>query len=109
MTNTQKPQPEPQVYKEYEYGIFLGFVADGLWRNNRFMAEVIGVGEDTIADWKKRDEVKRLRQEAISGDLKKWKRTADAERRLTEQGMDFDAEKVDVKMEVVVKGLEGLE
>lgn len=105
---SQKPQQDPQVYKEDEYAVFLGFVADGLWRNNRFMAEVIGVGEDTIADWKKRNEVKKLRQQAISGNLKKWKRSADPEKQLREQGMDFDTEKLDVTMKVEVKGLESL-
>jgi hypothetical protein len=69
-----------------------------LWKNNRFIADVVGVDEDTIASWKKRQEVVKLRQQSINDDLKKWKRTADAEKRLVEQGMDFDPPKSELKI-----------
>ncbi len=92
----QLPEQDPQVLKEHEYSVFLGMIEQGLWKNNRFIAEVVGVNEETIAEWKKRSEVKALRQQAINDDLKRWKRTADAEKRLKEQGMDFDPDRLDI-------------
>lgn len=94
--NSQKLEQDPQVYKEEEYAVFLGLIADGLWKNNRFLAEVCGVNEETIADWKKRQEVQVFRRKAIGETLKKWKRTADAEKLLKEQGMDFDPDRLDI-------------
>ena len=97
---------EPLVQKEEEYAVFLGLVTRGLWKNNRFIADLVGVDEDTIIIWKKRKEVQSLRQQSVKSDLERWKRSSDPEKRLKEQGMDFDAEKLDVNMEVIVKGLE---
>lgn len=108
MKKPQNTEPERQVYKEAEYAVFIAFVAEGLWKNNRFLAEICGVNEETIAEWKKRSEVVALRQKSVQEDLKRWKRTADAEKRLKEQGMDFDAEKLDVSMKIIVKGLENI-
>lgn len=98
----------PQVYKEDEYSVFCGLVADGLWKNNKFLAEICGVDDETIGEWKKRDEVKSLRRKAVGETLKKWKRVADPEKQLKEQGMVIDPEKLDVSMEITVKGLEEL-
>lgn len=99
---------QPLVLKEEEYSVFLGLVSRGLWRNNKFIADVIGVNEETIAAWKQREEVKKLRQQSISGDLERWKRSSDPEKRLKEQGMEFDPDKVEAKVEIIVKGLENL-
>lgn len=106
--NSEKKPQEKEIYKLGEYAVFCDLIEQGLWKNNRFLAEVVGVNEDTIADWKKREAIQKLRQKSISDDLKRWKRTADAEKRLKEQGMDFDAEKLDVSMRIEVSGLEDL-
>ncbi len=103
-----KPAEDPQVYKEHEYGVFLSLIAGGLWKNNSFIADVCGLDRETVAKWKNRDEVKKLRQESVKKDLVKWKNRSDPEQRLKEQGMDFEAEKLDVTMSIEVKGLENL-
>lgn len=101
-------EEEPQVQKEEEYSVFLGLVSRGLWKNNTFIADVVGVDDNTIATWKKRKEVKKLRRQSISGDLDRWKRSSDPEKRLKEQGMEFDPDRVEAKVEIIVKGLENL-
>lgn len=106
--HTEVAEADPEVQKTEEYSVFLGLVARGLWKNNQFIADVVGVDDETIATWKKRSEVKKLRQQSISGDLERWKRSSDPEKRLKEQGMEFDPDKVEAKVEIVVKGLENL-
>lgn len=99
---------EPLVLKENEYSVFLGLVARGLWKNNVFISDLVGVEEETIALWKKRNEVKALRQQSVNEDLGRWKRSSDPEKRLREQGMQFDPDKVEARVLIEVKGLENL-
>lgn len=99
---------EPLVLKEEEYSVFLGLVSRGLWKNNVFIADLVGVNQETIASWKVRKEVVKLRQQSVSGDLDRWKRSSDPEKRLKEQGMEFDPDRVEAKVEIIVKGLENL-
>lgn len=96
---------EPQVQKEEEYSVFLGLVGRGLWKNNKFVADLVGVDEDTIIIWKKRQEVQKLRQESVRGDLERWKRSSDPEKRLKEQGMEFDPDKVEARVTIEVSNL----
>ena len=99
---------EPLVLKEEEYLVFLGLVGRGLWKNNVFIADLIQVNEETIASWKKRKEVIELRQVSVRGDLERWKRSSDPEKRLKEQGMEFETDKLNVSMKIEVKGLENI-
>jgi len=105
---TEVVDVDPEVQKTEEYSVFLGLVARGLWKNNKFIADVVGVDDETIATWKLREEVKKIRQQSIGGDLERWKRSSDPEKRLKEQGMEFDPDKVEAKVEIIVKGLENL-
>lgn len=102
------PTAEPQVLKEFEYSVFIDFVQQGLWKNNKLLSELCSVSDDTIIEWKKRKEAIKARQESLKDALKTFKRNGDVEKRLKEQGMTFDPDKLDVSMKVEVKGLEDL-
>lgn len=98
-----------QVQKEAEYDQLLEYVAAGAWKNNTWLASVLGVDDDTVADWKKTIPVVKARQLAVKGLLKDFTRRGDVKDRLKENGMDFDAEKLDVSMKIEVLGLDSLE
>lgn len=108
MKKADKADSTPQVYKEQEYADFLSLVQQGLWKNNKLLAEVCSVEEETIAKWKKMPEVVKARRIALADTLRTFKNRGDVEKRLKEQGMEFDPDKVEAKVEIIVKGLENL-
>jgi len=53
-------------------------------------------------------EVVRARRAALAETLRTFKNRGDVEKRLKEQGMEFDPDKVEAKVEIIVKGLKNL-
>lgn len=97
-TNSEKPSKIPRVYKEVEYADFIDFIKQGLWRNNKLLAEICSVNEDTINEWKKRPDAIAARKLSLADSLTSFKIKGDVEKRLKEQGMEFDADKVEAKL-----------
>ncbi len=98
----------PQVQKVQEFTTFMDLVKRGLWKNTSYIAELCFVDRDTIAEWKKRPEVIAAHVERSKKELDKWDRIGKVEDRLKEQGMEFDPDRVEAKVEIIVKGLENL-
>lgn len=98
----------PRVYKEIEFADFIDFIKQGLWRNGKLLSELCSVDEDTITAWKKQPEAIAARKLSMTDTLKTFKNRGDVEKRLKEQGMEFDPDKVEAKVEIIVKGLENL-
>lgn len=98
----------PRVYKEVEFADFIDFIKQGLWRNGKLLSELCSVDEDTITAWKKQPEAIAARKLSLGDTLKTFKNRGDVEKRLKEQGMEFDPDKVEAKVEIIVKGLENL-
>lgn len=98
MKKADKADSRPLVYKEQEFADFLSLVQQGLWRNNKLLAEVCSVEEETIAKWKKMPEVVNARRVALADTLTTFKNRGDVEKRLKEQGMEFDPDKVEAKL-----------
>lgn len=84
---------EPQVQKKYEYGLLVEYVKQGAWKNNTWLASVLGVDDDTVAAWKKTKPVIEARQEAVKGLLKDFTRRADVMNRLVENGFNVEPQK----------------
>lgn len=92
------PSAEPLVLKEFEYSVFLDFVKQGLWKNNKLLSELCSVSDDTIIEWKKRKEAIEARRIALADTLKAFKNRGDVEKRLKEQGMEFDNQTVNLNI-----------
>ena len=105
MKKTDKADSRPQVYKEQEFADFLSLVQQGLWRNNKLLADVCSVEEETIAKWKKMPEVVKARRIALAETLRTFKNRGDVEKRLKEQGMEFDPDKVEAKVKIEITNL----
>lgn len=105
MKKSDNPSTLPQVYKEVEYADFINFIKQGLWKNNKLLAEVCSVNEDTINEWKKRPDAIAARKLSLADSLKTFKNRGDVEKRLNEIGMQFDPDKVEAKLIVEVSNL----
>lgn len=99
--NIDNIDQEPQVYKEYEYKLLIEYVSCGAWKNNKWLASVLGINEETVSTWKKTEPVIRARQKAVSGLLKDFTGRADVMARLAETG--FKVETPKSEEEIVVK------
>jgi len=108
MNTTDTTDTPPQVVKKQDFETFIGFVEQGLWKNNKFIASLVGVEEETISAWKKQPRAVVARQQATKNTLTSWKAKGDPEKRLKEQGMEFESDKLDVSMKIEVKGLENI-
>ncbi len=95
----------PQVYKEIEFADFIDFIKQGLWRNGKLLSELCSVDEDTITAWKKQPEAIAARKLSMSDTLKTFKNRGDVEKRLKEQGMEFDPDKQEVKVKIEITNL----
>ena len=94
-----------RVYKEQEFADFIDFIKQGLWRNNKLLAEICSVDEDTISAWKKKPEAIAARKLSLADTLRTFKNRGDVEKRLKEQGMEFDPDKVEAKVTIEVSNL----
>lgn len=95
---SDNPSKIPQVYKELEYADFIDFIKQGLWRNNKLLAEICSVNEDTINEWKKRPDAIAARKLSLKDTLKTFKIKGDVEKRLKEQGMNFDDQTINLNV-----------
>lgn len=95
---SDNPSTTPRVYKELEYADFIDFIKQGLWRNNKLLAEICSVNEDTINEWKKRPDAIAARKLSLKDTLKTFKNRGDVEKRLKEQGMEFDNQTVNLNI-----------
>lgn len=95
----------PRVYKEVEFADFIDFIKQGLWRNGKLLSELCSVDEDTITAWKKQPEAIAARKLSMSDTLKTFKNRGDVEKRLKEQGMEFDPDKQEVKVKIEITNL----
>lgn len=92
------PSKLPRVYKEVEYADFIDFIKQGLWKNNKLLAEICTVNEDTINEWKKRPDAIAARRLSLKDTLRSFKVKGDVEKRLKEQGMEFDNQSVNINI-----------
>lgn len=90
-----------QVQKKYEYQLLIEYVQSGAWKNNTWLASVLGVDEDTVSAWKKTEPVMKARQEAIKGLLKDFTGKGEIKDRLAETGFKVETQKSEE--EIVVK------
>lgn len=88
----------PRVYKEIEFADFIDFIKQGLWRNGKLLSELCSVDEDTITAWKKQPEAIAARKLSLKDTLKTFKVRGDVEKRLKEQGMDFDNQTINLNV-----------
>lgn len=95
----------PRVYKETEFADFIDFIKQGLWRNGKLLSELCSVDEDTITAWKKQPAAIAARKLSMTDTLKTFKNRGDVEKRLKEQGMEFDPDKVEAKVIIEVSNL----
>lgn len=95
---SDNPSKIPRVYKELEYADFIDFIKQGLWRNNKLLAEICSVNEDTINEWKKRPEAIAARKLSLGDALRTFKNRGDIEKRLKEQGMEFDVQPLQINI-----------
>jgi hypothetical protein len=105
MKKSDNPTKVPRVYKEVEYADFINFISQGLWRNNKLLARICSVDEDTINEWKKRPDAIAARKESLQDSLRKWKRVGKVEDQLKEQEMEFDPEKTEAKITIEVSNI----
>lgn len=94
---TENLEREPQVYKEREYQCLLDMVSQGAWRNNRAIASIVGVDENTLAKWKETEPIINARQKYINTKLlPDFIKKGDVKDRLKEAGFDLAPDKLDI-------------
>jgi hypothetical protein len=97
-------QPPKEIYKEEEFALMCDFIRKGLFKDVN-LATACHVDRDTIASWKKRKEAIQAHREALAKYLPRRK---DEEKILAELGVETDPDKLEVKAELKVTGLEFL-
>lgn len=87
----------PQVIKVQEYQCLLDMVSQGVWRNNKAIANIVGIDEDTLTAWKKTEPIINARQKYINTKLlPDFIKKGDVKDRLKEAGFDLAPDKLDI-------------
>lgn len=97
------PQVPDWVIKKQDYLFFIDCVRDGLWNNNSYLAELCSVDRDTIASWKKTEQVIQARKEASKEIRKAIRNRGDVKDRMKEAGMVIEPEKLEVGLKVIIE------
>lgn len=98
---------EPKIYKEEEFNMMLELIENGLWRNVN-LSKALHVAEETIIEWKKRQEAQQAHRRAI---LRYLKKRTDAEKILKELEMDIVPDTLQITSEqlIIIKETHGSE
>ena len=94
--NPPEVEIPPQVQKKQEYLLLVDYVRAGAWRNNTWLASILGVNDETVTEWKKTAPVMEARKEAIKGLLKDFEKKGDVEKRLAETGFEVEPSRIDL-------------
>jgi len=106
--------PPAKPYNQMEFEEFLNMLGDAntlaqaTWQD---MANILGVGEDTITRWKNHPKAREVVRREIKNQLRTLGEHSQSDPKVTEKilrklGMDFGGEKVEVDHNVVVETLD---